>query len=277
VTTNSTTGTGTTDRRRLIKTAALLGAASTLPTSAVTAQVEPPTNAGPPRPSGAANPTATIAEGTGIVTRINTIVVRPQDQVQLVRAFTDHARSAVVGLSGLVSLSVLHSLDGERLITYGQWESVEAARAAEAVGFPARGIAAAADPHFFEVVYTNDRTPEGATTISERNEWATFVNIMHTTPAQQDALVQFVIGNDNGLFSTHPGFRSTNFHRSLDGERVVNYSHWDDERSFLEAINALFRLPELTMERANELAADAAGDRGWTDFRFYSVDAVVVP
>jgi len=124
--------------------------------------------------------------------------------------------------------------------------------------------------------YTPTTAPQaGVTSIVEGGDFATFINVMHTTADQQGALVDFVIANDDRIFTPHPGFRSANFHRSRDGERVINYSHWTSEDDFLDAINAAMGVPGLTMSRANELAAAVAGTRGWTDFRFYTVDAVV--
>lgn len=219
-----------------------------------------------------------ITQNSDLVTQINTLTVRPEDQTRLVELLTAHARTTIVRQPGLISFTVHDGTDGERVVTYGQWRSGAELAAAEAVAmFPRTDLALAADPRLFAVVYTNDVSPHGVTAISEDNEMATFINVMHTTPDQQGALVDYVIGNDNTVFTPHPGFRSANFHRSLDGERVVNYSHWDSEASFLDAINRLFHLPNLTMRQANELAAKAAGERGWTDFRFYRVEAVVAP
>jgi len=222
--------------------------------------------------------TATITKGNGLTTQINTLNVAPTAQVRLVDALTTHARSVIAQQPGLVAFAVHRSTDGERVVTYGQWQSAEALAAAEAAAmFPQADLALAADPHTFAVVYTNDATPAGMTTISEGNEYATFINVMHTTPDRQAALVEYVISNDNAVFTPHPGFRSANFHRSLDGERVVNYSLWENEAAFLDAINGMMHVPGLTMAQANTLAARAAGDRGWTDFRFYRVEAVVTP
>lgn len=223
-------------------------------------------------------PTATITKDDAPVTQITTILVRPRDQARLADALVAHTRTVTATWPGLRSASVHRSTDGARLLVYGQWDSLADLHAAEgAAMFPLRGLAIAGDPHVVDVVYTDDTTPAGVTAISADNPWATFINVMHTTPDQQGALVDFVVGNDAVTFARHPGYRSANFHRSRDGERVVNYSHWESEAAFLDAINTMFRVPGLTMGRANELAADAAGERGWTDFRFYTVDAVVTP
>jgi heme-degrading monooxygenase HmoA len=80
-----------------------------------------------------------------------------------------------------------------------------------------------------------------------------------------------VIGNDAKVFAGAPGYQSANFHRGHNGTHVINYSHWDSEQAFLDAINALFKLPNLTMEQANQMATAQAGGVGTTDFRFYTV------
>lgn len=217
----------------------------------------------------------TITKNSALVTQVTTILVRPQDQARIIGGLVAHTRSTDTGRAGLISLSLLHSLDGERILVYEQLDGSEEHSDAASRNFPERGLALAIDVHRYDVVYTNDRSQAGVTSIVEGGDFATFINVMHTTPGQQGALIDFVIANDDRIFTLHPGFRSANFHRSRDGERVLNYSHWTSEADFLDAINAVMGMPGLTMSRANELAATIAGARGWTDFRFYTVDAVV--
>ena len=134
-----------------------------------------------------------------------------------------------------------------------------------------RTLALTTSSSVYDIAYTDDRSSRGITTISEEEEVATFINVISTTQERQQALLEFVVGNDNQVFATAPGYRSANFHRSHDGMHVVNYSHWDSEQAFLDAINAMFHVPNLTMEQASSMATAQAGGVGQTDFRFYDV------
>lgn len=51
----------------------------------------------------------------------------------------------------------------------------------------------------------------------------------------------------------------------------MNYSEWDSEEAFLEALGKLVGLEDLDMERANQVATAGAKGLGQTDFRFYRV------
>lgn len=215
-----------------------------------------------------------IRREDGVLTDIAERVVRPADQAAFVAALT----AAAAGLrerGGFRACALHASTDGTRVVTYAQWrEDGLDAPEPPALAVDLDGLAVAAERHLHDVAYAHDRSPAGVTAIDPANRHATFINLIHTTPAAQRELLDFVVANDRPL-GDHPGYRSANFHRSRDGRRVVNYSHWDREQSLLDAVGRLVGADGLTMEQANELAGAAAGGRGWTDFRFYRVVGLV--
>lgn len=221
-----------------------------------------------------------IIRNSKIVTEINLVRVESANQQALLQAMKQAARELTAKQKGFIGLGLHHSLDGSRLVMYSQWQSLETYQAAQsnpayAEFFAHYGELVIEDkPRTYDVIYSHDR--DGITTIAQGKELATFVNVISTTPAQQQQLLDFVIENDKGAFSTHPGYRSANFHRSYDGERIVNYSHWDKEASFLEAIRNLVGVPDVDMEQANRIATAGAKGLGQTDFRFYEVDFVAL-
>ncbi len=215
-----------------------------------------------------------------VITEINLVRVEPANQRTLLQAMKRAAGELTVKESGFIGLGLHRSLDGSRLVMYSQWQSLETYQAAQSNSSYEKLFARYGDlviedkPRTYDVIYTHDR--DGATTISEGERAATFINVISTTLANQQQLFEFVIENDKGAFSNHPGYRSANFHRSHDGERIINYSHWDSEASFLEAIRKIVGVPMINMEQANHIATAGAKGLGQTDFRFYEVDFVAV-
>ena len=231
-----------------------------------------------------------IRANSPLVTQLTEIAVRPADQSALVDALERHADERLADRPGLVSYSLHRSTDGERIVTYGQWRSAADLAAAERdAAFPRRDLALWASPLLFDVAYTNDVTSVGVTRIEEGLRGSTFINVI--TPQlpvriggpvgrflqarAQRLVVDFVVRNDKRYFAPHPGYQSANFHRSQDGTRVVNYSHWDDEQAFLEAIGEILGCAGLTMAQANALARKQARRIGSVDFHFHDVVRVL--
>ncbi|MBA2677618.1 MAG: antibiotic biosynthesis monooxygenase [Ktedonobacteraceae bacterium] len=218
----------------------------------------------------------TITKDTSMITSIEVLRVDPIHQQELVESM-HRATEILTRQPGFVSVNLHRSLDGTHVVNYVQWKGEELLTAAQQL--PAlreyrieyQKLASTHESDIYDVVYTDDRSDQGVTTISQQNQFATFINVMSTTPDRQPALVQFVIGNDAQVFASAPGYQSANFHRGSDGTHVINYSHWDSEQAFLDAINVMFKLPSLTMEQANQMATAQAGGVGQTDFRFYTV------
>lgn len=192
----------------------------------------------------------------------------PADQDAVVQAATRSAR-LLADERGALALNVLRSTDGSRVVTYQQWTGTEAFAAAGPRAVVEDLVAAVGHlveddpaPRAYAVVYTDDRSPEGVSVISPAYSGAIFVNEITTEPATQGRLLELVIAN-NEIQSQHTqGYRSANFHRSVDGHRAVNYSLWDTEEQCLEAISAMADMDE----NLEETAAIAN-----PDFRFYTL------
>ena len=99
----------------------------------------------------------TISTKASVVTLANTFKVEPEDQQRLVDVLVESAE-VMQDIPGFVSASIHKSLDGTRVLTYGQWESREAweamlrnpaaqphMRKAEEIG--------TIDPYLYEVVF----------------------------------------------------------------------------------------------------------------------------
>jgi heme-degrading monooxygenase HmoA len=185
----------------------------------------------------------------------------------------DEATRAAQAMSveaGCVALNVLRSTDGSRVVTYGQWLCLESRRAAETNPGASGAIAAAkavtlndARPRDYTVVYADDRSPAGVSTISPSYQGAIFINEITTSPSTQSRLLELVIANNEIQSKGTPGYRSANFHRSSDGLRAVNYSLWDSEEHCIEAISAMADMDE-NLEETVEIASP--------DFRFFTLE-----
>lgn len=82
---------------------------------------------------------------------------------------------------------------------------------------------------------TNEKSP-GATIIREGAEVVTLVNVFEVDPADQDRLLRVLIDATEDVMKTLPGFISANFHKSLDGRRVVNYAQWLSKDHFQQML-----------------------------------------
>jgi heme-degrading monooxygenase HmoA len=71
----------------------------------------------------------TIAKLNNVVTLINTFVVKPERQEELVRLLDDATEKVMRHLDGFVSANIHKSLDGTRVANYAQWRDEAAFRA----------------------------------------------------------------------------------------------------------------------------------------------------
>jgi heme-degrading monooxygenase HmoA len=213
-------------------------------------------------------PATLITRDAPHVTAIDFFHVDESAQDRLVEIAIE-AAGVLAGAPGGIALNVLRSLEGSRVVTYGQWIDVSALTAAERrPGFgelveqARRLISNDAKPRLYDVVYTDDRSAEGVSVISSAYTGAIFLNEITTEPATQHRLLELVIANNEIQSQKTPGYRSANFHRSHDGERAVNYSLWDTPEHCVQAISAMADMDENLTETV-EIAAP--------DFRFYAV------
>ncbi|WP_461475442.1 antibiotic biosynthesis monooxygenase family protein [Microbacterium sp. HJ5] len=213
-------------------------------------------------------PDTAIRAGTELTTAINFFHVDEEDQATVLDVIVA-AAERMSEAPGNVSLNVLRSLEGTRIVTYGQWSSESAALSAEKlpevpdlIAQARRGVLNEPRPRFYTVVYADDRTPEGASVISHSYTGAIFINEITTQPATQGRLLELVIANNEIQSQNTTGYRSANFHRSSDGERAVNYSLWDSAEHCIQAISAMADMDE-NLEETVEIASP--------DFRFYEL------
>ena len=76
-------------------------------------------------------------------------------------------------------------------------------------------------------------------TISLDNKLSSTILIFQVDPKNQSALIDAGIENSKKVMEKKTGFVSTSFHKSFDGTSVVNYSQWENRKSYGDAINFL--------------------------------------
>jgi len=76
-------------------------------------------------------------------------------------------------------------------------------------------------------------------TISLENKLSSVILIFQVDPKNQSALIEAGIENSQRVMAKKPGFISASFHKSFDGTSVVNYSQWENRKSYEDAINFL--------------------------------------
>jgi quinol monooxygenase YgiN len=90
------------------------------------------------------------------------------------------------------------------------------------------------------------------TTIAKQNNVITLINVFTVAPENQQQFLDLLVRATREVMAKQPGFVSANFHKSMDGTRVVNYAQWASK----EAFEAMMRHPEARphMEAAARLA-----------------------
>ena len=75
--------------------------------------------------------------------------------------------------------------------------------------------------------------------ISLENKLSDVIIIFEVDPKNQSSLIEAAIENSQKVMEKKPGFVSASFHKSFDGTSVVNYSQWENQKSYEDAINFL--------------------------------------
>ena len=68
--------------------------------------------------------------------------------------------------------------------------------------------------------------------IEKGNDILTLVNVFTVRPEKQQELVTVLVEATQQTMKHMPGFISANIHRSLDGNKVVNYAQWESMDAF---------------------------------------------
>lgn len=75
--------------------------------------------------------------------------------------------------------------------------------------------------------------------VSKENKLTYVILIYKVEPSKQQELLDAGINNSQKVMEKKPGFISSTFHKSFDGTSVVNYSQWENRKSYQDAINFL--------------------------------------
>jgi heme-degrading monooxygenase HmoA len=69
-------------------------------------------------------------------------------------------------------------------------------------------------------------------TIDPQAKVVTLINIYEVAPEKQAELAELLSAATDETFRHMPGFISINIHRSMDGNRVANYTQWASKDEF---------------------------------------------
>lgn len=142
---------------------------------------------------------------------------------------------------GFVSANLHRSLDGVKVANYAQWENMAALEQfrrlpeAQALVSQLQDLVEEMDSHIYEIVASESKV--GHPHINAGEYYVHFAEF-RMPPENQPRMVELAKEHVGPAMSL-PGLVSANFHRSLDGERVINYGQWENE----EAIYALTQRP----------------------------------
>ena len=75
--------------------------------------------------------------------------------------------------------------------------------------------------------------------ISPESKSIMAILVFKVEPSKQEQLVDAGKNNSQQVLEKKPGFISTSIHKSFDGNHVVNYSQWENRKSYDDAINFL--------------------------------------
>ncbi|GHO76556.1 hypothetical protein KSD_43270 [Ktedonobacter sp. SOSP1-85] len=79
------------------------------------------------------------------------------------------------------------------------------------------------------------------TNISTTRRVVTTINTFTVEPQQQQRALELLIEIARQLRATVPGFLSANFHKSIDGTRVVNYAQYHSQEAVEEVTIKILR------------------------------------
>ena len=174
---------------------------------------------------------ATLAVNNEITTVIVIFSVEPERQQELVDAIAEFVET-VKQQPGFVSANIHKSIDGTKVANYAQWQSqadyqnfIDNAevqkKAAKLREFNPPDI------HIYEIVISESK--EGTPKI-EQGQYITHFAEFRMPPENQPRMIE--LAKENVVKAMElPGLISANFHRSLDGTRVINYGQWQDRET----------------------------------------------
>ncbi|MGF1460836.1 MAG: antibiotic biosynthesis monooxygenase family protein [Leptolyngbyaceae cyanobacterium] len=140
---------------------------------------------------------------------------------------------------GFVSANLHRSLDDVKVANYAQWENLDSLEQfrnlpdTQTLWAELQELIEEVDSHVYEIVASESHV--GPPQITAGEYFAHFAEF-RMPPENQPRMVELA-KEHVGLAMSLPGLVSANFHRSLDGERVINYGQWADK-------DAIFKLTQ---------------------------------
>ena len=169
----------------------------------------------------------TITTNNEVVTVIVIFNIEPEKQQELLDVVAEFVKS-VKQQPGFVSANLHKSLDGLKVANYAQWKTVQDfenfLKNPEIQEKGAKIRAFNPDSHIYEVVISESK--EGIPEIDKRYIYH-FAEI-RMQPENQPRMIELA-KEYVGIAMKLPGLVSANFHRSLDGTRVINYGQWSNQ------------------------------------------------
>lgn len=156
------------------------------------------------------------------------------EQVQELFAIAKHQ-------PGFVSANLHRSLDGLKVANYAQWENETALENfrqlpnVQARVAPLQELVEEMDSHLYEIVASESKV--GVPQIRAGEYFVHFAEFR--MPVDNQPRMVELAKEHVGPAMLLEGLVSANFHRSLDGERVINYGQWENE----DAITKLTQRP----------------------------------
>ena len=142
---------------------------------------------------------------------------------------------------GFVSANLHRSLDEVKVANSAQWENAAALEQfrqrpeTQALWQQLQNLVDEADSHVYEIVASESKVGHPQITTGEYYVHFAEFRMPPENQPRMVALAKEHVGPAMSLL----GLVSANFHRSLDGERVINYGQWEDK----EAIYKLTQRP----------------------------------
>ena len=137
---------------------------------------------------------------------------------------------------GFVSANLHRSLDGVKVANYAQWQDLESLESfrhlpevKERIG-PLQALVEEIDSHQYEIVASESKV--GTPTIEPQAYFVHFAEFR--MPAENQPRMVALAKEHVGPAMSLDGLLSATFHRSLDGERVINYGQWENEEAILK-------------------------------------------
>ncbi len=188
---------------------------------------------------------STLSLDNSLTTAIIIFTVKPERQQALIEAIAEFL-PIVKTQPGFVAAHLHRSLDGVKVVNYAQWQSLpdyDAFRSNSTVSSHSQKLWEFPPPdvHLYEIVASESKigTPQ-----IQIGQYCTHIAEFRTTPINQPQMVELAIEHLAPAMET-PGLLSANFHRSLDGTRVINYGQWADR----EAIKELVKQPGFNKDK----------------------------